>query len=109
MDILKNIFEIRKEKGITQEVIADALCVDTSVVSNIEKGKRELKVKELEKIANVLGVDMLYLITYPHIYEKKENVVKSPKVTLQIELDDNVKADVIKLAFGDRVLEIKNK
>ena len=53
----KNIFAIRKEKGITQEVIADALCVDTSVVSNL----------------------------------------------------DNVKADVIKLAFGDRVLEIKNK
>jgi len=109
MNIVKNIFEIRKEKGITQEVIADALCVDISVVSNIEKGKRELKVKELEIIAKALGVDMLYLITYPHIYEKKikSEIEKSPKVTLQIDLEDNVKADVIKLAFGDRVLEIR--
>ena len=111
MDIIKNILAIRKEKGITQEVIADALFVDTSVISNIEKGKRELKVSELDKIANALKVDLLYLITYPDIYEKKEHInrVKSPKVILQIDVEDNVKADVIKLAFGNRVLEIKNK
>ena len=111
MDIVKNISEIRREKGVTQEVIADALFLNTSVVSNIEKGKRELRFSEVEKIANVLGVDMLYLITYPEIYEKKEKgeVEKMPKVTLQIDLEDEVKADVIKLAFGDRVLEIKNK
>ena len=111
MDIVKNISEIRKEKAITQEIIADALCVNTSVISNIEKGKRDLRVNELEKIANVLGVDVLYLITYPFVYEKKTNgeFEKTPKVTLQIELEDNVKADVVKLAFGDRVLEIKNK
>ena len=111
MNIVKNISEIRKEKGITQEVIADALFLNVSVVSNIEKGKRELRFSEVEKIANVLGVDMLYLITYPEVYEKKETgkVEKTPKVTLQIDLEDKVKADVIKLAFGDRVLEIKNK
>ena len=111
MDIIKNILAIRKEKGITQEVIADSLFVDTSVISNIEKGKRELKVSELEKIANALKVDLLYLITYPDIYEKKDNAnrVESPKVMLQIDVEEHVKADVIKLAFGDRVLEIKNK
>ena len=111
MDIVKNILAIRKEKGITQEVIADALYVNTSVMSNIEKGKRELRVSELEKIATVLGVDLLYLISYPHIYEKKTEGEKerTPKVILQIELENEVKADAIKLAFGDRVLEIKNK
>ena len=110
MDIVKNILEIRKERAITQEVIADALCVNTSVISNIEKGKRDLRVNELEKIANALGVDVLYLITYPFTYEKKTNgeVEKTPKVTLQIELEDHIKADAIKLALGDRVLEIRN-
>ena len=112
MNIAKNIYEIRKEKGINQEIIADVLNVDTSVISNIEKGKRELKVRELEKIASALKVDVLYLITYPHIYERKsgEDAPKSAKVMLQIEVDqEDIKADVIKLAFGDRVLEIKNK
>jgi len=111
MNIIENILAIRKEKGITQEVIADALCVDTSVVSNIENGKRELKVNELEKIANALKVNVVYLITYPHIYEKKptDKIENFPKVILQVELEDSVKADIITLAFGDRVLEIKNK
>ena len=111
MDIIKNILAIRKEKGITQEVIADALFVDTSVISNIERGKRELKANELEKIANALKVDLLYLITYPDVYEKRTSthMVKSPKVVLQIDLEDNVKADVIKLAFGDRVFEVKSR
>ena len=109
MDIVKNILTIRKEKGITQEFIADTLSVDTSVVSNIEKGKRELKVSELDKIANALGVDLLYLITYPYKYEKNTKGLndKIPKVILQVELEDKVKPDVIKLAFGDRVLEIR--
>jgi len=107
MNVIENIFAIRREKGITQEVIADALFVDTAVISNIEKGKRDLRVNELEKIAKVLGVDVLYLITYPDVYEKKTKDEKIPKVILQVELEDNVKADAIKLAFGDRVLEIK--
>jgi transcriptional regulator with XRE-family HTH domain len=108
MDIVKNITAIRKEKGITQEVIAEALFVDTSVISNIEKGKRELKVSELEKIAKILDVDVLYLITYPYKYERIGSGKKT-KVTLSIDIEDNIKADVIKLAFGERVLEIKNR
>ena len=35
---------------------------------------------------------------------------RKTKVTLQIDIDqDDIKADVIQLAFGDRVLEIKNQ
>jgi len=52
MDIIKNIIEIRNEKGISQEFIANDLGVDTSVVSRIENGKRTLKVSELEIIAS---------------------------------------------------------
>ena len=112
MDVVKNIIEIRKEKGKNQEILADALNVDVSAISNIEKGKRELKVSELGKIANALDVDILYLFTYPDIYFKPNDFdkSKSPKVTLQIDIDqDDIKAEVIKLAFGDRIVEIKNK
>lgn len=82
MDIVKNIIEIRKKKGVKQELIADALNIDVSAISNIEKGKRELKVSELEKIANALNIDVLYLFTYPDIYDKNEDlsVVLEPQV-----------------------------
>ena len=58
MKIIDTIKEIRLKKSINQQTIADALDVDVAVVSNIETGKRELKVSELEKISNVLEVDM---------------------------------------------------
>ena len=108
MNIVQNMICLRRELGVNQEIIADALGVDTSVISNIEKGKRELKVSELEKIAKALNIDVLYLITYPHKYEQVGKV-RTPKITLSIDIEEEVKADVIKLAFGDRVLEIKNK
>jgi transcriptional regulator with XRE-family HTH domain len=109
INIVKNLIEIRKEKRVSQEVISDALKVDTSVISNIEKGKRELKVSELEIIAKAIGVDMLYLITYPHVYEKKVESKEPVEAILQIKLQSDKKEQVLKLVFGENNLEILNK
>ena len=106
MDIVKNIIRIRKEKGVSQEFIANALNIDSSAVSNIENGKRELKVKELEIIAKTLGVDILYLLTYPHIYLKKEKDYSEPiEAILQLKLTGDKRDKVLKLIFGDNDLE----
>jgi transcriptional regulator with XRE-family HTH domain len=108
MNIVKNITAIRKAKGINQEVIADALKLDTAVVSNIENGKRELKVRELEIIAKVLKEDVLYLITYPERYEKSIKTTEPVEAILQIKLQSDKKDQVLKLIFGDECLEILN-
>ena len=65
MKAIENIKKIRLDKGIPQKKIADALNLDNAVVSNIENGKRELKVSELEIIANCLEVSIIDLFTYP--------------------------------------------
>ncbi|MDR3226472.1 MAG: helix-turn-helix domain-containing protein [Prevotellaceae bacterium] len=110
MDIVKNIIALRKKNHVSQEVIADALSVDTAVISNIENGKRELKVSEIEKIAKAIGVDVLYLITYPDVYEKKDNTIKEPiDAVLQIKLRSDKKEQVLKLIFGEANLEILNE
>lgn len=88
-DILANIKVLRLEKGITQEVLADALGVDTAVISNIEKGKRDLKVKELDVIANCLNVDVLFLFTYPKRYVDADTVSskkEEDKVSITFEV-----------------------
>ena len=106
MDVVKNILKIRREKGISQEFIANALQVDTAVISNIENGKRELKVSELEIIAKALKVDVLYLLTYPHIYIKKEKDHSEPiEAVLQLKLTGDKREKVLKLIFGDNDLE----
>ena len=110
MNVPKNIVAIRKEKGLNQSVIAEAMNADNAVVSNIEKGKRELKVSELEIIAKALGVDVLYLLTYPEVYEKKqESKEEAVEAILQIKLQADKKDKILELIFGDSNLEILNK
>jgi transcriptional regulator with XRE-family HTH domain len=107
MNIVENIIKIRREKGISQEIIANALHVDTSVISNIENRKRELKVNELEIIAKTLAVDVLYLLTYPHIYVKREanNTLNQIDTILQIKLAGDKKDEILKLLFSNKDLE----
>lgn len=110
MDIIKNIREIRLQKSINQSVIADALGVDTAVVSNIENGKRELKVSELEKIAIALRVSVLDLITYPKTFvEITSNSPEPVEAILQIRLQKDKREQVLRLVFGENNLEILNK
>lgn len=110
MNIVKSIKEIRLQKSINQQQIADALNVDVAVVSNIEKGKRDLKVKELEIISNALGISVIDLITYPKKYvEKNSNEYEPVEAILQIKLKKDKKEQILKLVFGDNNIEILNK
>lgn len=110
MDIARNIREIRLKKSINQQFLADALEVDVAVISNIEKGKRELRVNELEKIANALEVSVIDLIVYPKKYiEKTEGEEEPLEAILQIKLKKDKKEQVLKLVFGENNIEILNK
>jgi transcriptional regulator with XRE-family HTH domain len=110
-NILENIKAIRLEKSFSQEYVAEKLEIEQVGYGLIENGKRKLRYETLEQIAIIFEMPVIDVITWPEKYVKKsaEGINRSPKVTLQIDLEDDVKADVIKLAFGDRVLEIINK
>ena len=110
MKIEENIKAIRLSKSIKQQVIADALDLDVAVVSNIEKGKRELKVSELEIIANALGVSVVDLIVYPKVYIEARPTEKSDvEVVVQIKLDKSRRDEVLKMLSLDDKLQILNK
>lgn len=112
MKVVDNIKEIRLNKGISQKLLADALNVDNAVISNIEKGKRELKVSELEIIAKCLGVDVIDLFTYPQKYVEQTEVSpqeESIEAILQIKLRKSTKEQVLKLVLGDSNLELLNR
>lgn len=109
MKVIENIKKIRLEKGIPQKLLADALSVDDSVISNIEKGKRELKVSELEIIASCLGVEVIDLFTYPQKYVPDGKEPEDIEAVLQIRLKKDRKEQVFRLVFGDNNLEILNR
>lgn len=73
MDIIKNLEIIRRQKGYSQEYIANQMGVDSAVISNLETGKRKLKWSDLEIFSNIFEMSVIDIITYPIILEKKDN------------------------------------
>lgn len=95
MTIGKQIQILRKQRGMTQEDLSAKLGFTRSCLCNYETGRRQIQIKDLEKIASFFGVgldhfgvaqtdDLLDLIARskrvfldPNISkEKKENLYK---------------------------------
>jgi transcriptional regulator with XRE-family HTH domain len=51
------IKSIRESKNIPQRIVAHALDVDTSTLSKMELGERQVLIAMIPKLAKVLGVD----------------------------------------------------
>lgn len=52
------IADLRKEKGLTQEKLAELAHLNRTFVGYIEKGDRNPSVETITKIAKVLGVSL---------------------------------------------------
>lgn len=67
--------ELRKEKGYTQQQIADEIGVNRGSYSNWEKGKREPNFETLLKLASILNTTTSYLLVESDIcYEYGSDV-----------------------------------
>ena len=59
-EIGKKIRILRKTRGLTQEQLAEKLNVKRATISNYEIGRRSPHIKDLEDIAEALGVNLEY-------------------------------------------------
>lgn len=59
---LKRIKELRQEQARTQINVSTILELDQSYYSKLERGKHEISVKELLKIAELYNVSIDYLL-----------------------------------------------
>jgi len=71
MKLIETVFALMQEKRFQKKEFAEALGVHPSAITSLEKGTREIKTSELEKIASILGVRVIDLFTYPDVYKKK--------------------------------------
>ena len=66
--------ELRKNKGYTQQYIADVLDMSRVNYTNIENGKRRLDSRRLAKLADLLEVSTDYLLGYGEFeYERSKS------------------------------------
>lgn len=62
MDILKSfglkVRQLRKERGLSQEKFALSIDMDRTYFASVEAGKRNISIKNIQKIADGLGVSL---------------------------------------------------
>ncbi len=64
MNFGEKVSQLRKQNGLTQRQLADALGVSLRTITNYETGGRYPKQREIyKKLADVLQVDINYLLT----------------------------------------------
>lgn len=87
MNIGANIKRIRKERKMTQQQLADKLCVNRQSISQWEKGETFPQVDRIAEIAKALGCSPLELICDNDVYN----------ISFPVDYTDKVKAVIDKL------------
>jgi len=60
----KRLRTLRKRAGLTQDQLAESINVSVETVSNMERGIHGPKFDNLEKIANVMGLEVKTLFNF---------------------------------------------
>ena len=84
----------RKQRGLTQEQLAEKIDISTRNLSNIEIGLNYPKAETLEKILKSLNITTEELFANNHI-KSKEELVSEIKKYVEIIKDDQYKLELI--------------
>lgn len=88
-EIGKRIREIRKERSLTQEQLAELADISVDFLSLVETGRSSMSVQNLAKIAGALDVTSDYLIYGKTAYIENEKI-NTMLAALPIEIQKQV-------------------
>lgn len=88
----KKIKQIRKNKNLTQEKLAELINIEIPSLSNIETGKYAPSVETLQKLSEVLEVEPWELYYFNDISQEKM------KKYVMSKIDNNF--DFLKITYG---------
>lgn len=72
----KRIRQQRKELNLTQEQMAEKMEVSIQMVSNLERGNKAIKIENLIKISEILGVSTDYILLGNHGEKDTDHVLR---------------------------------
>lgn len=85
----------RKDKGLTQEHLAERLFLSVGYISNIERGTTKINLTTLSDIADILECDVSELVS--HTSTGNKNYLSTELNELIGSLNDNEKNMVLQL------------
>lgn len=86
--VARNVKRYRKERGLTQEKLAEMADISNTYIANIECGKTWVSDKTLEKISDALKAETYLFFIAP---ESKEPDEESRKLQESFQKADDVK------------------
>ena len=87
----KRIQACRRQRGYTQEQIADMMDVSIQMVSNLERGNKAIRIENLINLCQILNVSTDYILTGKENHPKNELLTEkfaqlSPKAKQLVEV-----------------------
>ena len=88
---------LRNRRGVKQDDLGEVLKLSRSQISNLESGRRNLSVKQLEKLCEYFKVDMSYFLMSETTDSCLDLIEKAAK---QTEKNNNAIMGVLKLTYN---------
>lgn len=108
--VVENLRKIIASRNLKQATVGEYADISESQFSRVLSGNVQLSLNQLAKIASRLNMREIDIITYPDVYVSKEKKEEDgPEVLLQLKLKKDKKDQVMRLVFGESVVEILNK
>lgn len=79
------IKKARKDKGITQETLAESLHVSVGFISQLERGITKVNLETLGKISSVTGTEISYFVSGISTNEKDYAVSEISKLIYELD------------------------
>ena len=100
--IVDNINKIVKDSGLDKSSSAFKCGFPESKWNKISNGVQELKLSELSKIAEVLEMSILEIVTYPKKYVEVDPSLEEKRVSVTFEVSSKMSEHLLKLVLKDR-------
>jgi len=107
--VVTNLIKILNDNESGRKSLFDIDGFTESKVCKILNGSQKLKVDELSKIATALNMREIDIYTYPKVFREVKDYNRGVKAQLTVELNNDLKDDVLRLVFGNSNLELINK
>lgn len=69
VEVGKRIRELRNEMGISQEALANRAEIDRTYVTDVENGRRNISIENLEKLVIALQTEFKDFFNAPNFYK----------------------------------------
>ena len=88
----ERIRTIRKTRGFTQETLAERTGLQSTYISDVERGDRNISLETLEKIIEALEIEAFDLFEFQKKNERKEEVLQTLHILLANKSTQEVEA-----------------